>query len=51
VCESIIKNSIVGAQAEVSKSLLENSIVGRHSLINGSFKRLNTGDSTELEFY
>lgn len=51
VSESIIKNSIVGAQAEVSKSLLENSIVGRHSLINGSFKRLNTGDSTELDFY
>ncbi|MFA6978399.1 MAG: sugar phosphate nucleotidyltransferase [Ignavibacteriaceae bacterium] len=51
VSESIIKNSIVGAQAEVSKSLLENSIVGRQSLINGSFKRLNTGDSTELEFY
>jgi len=51
VCESIIKNSIVGAQAEVSKSLLENSIIGRHSIINGSFKRLNSGDSTELEFY
>ena len=51
ISESIIKNSIVGAQAEVSKSLLENSIVGRHSLINGSFKRLNTGDSTELDFY
>jgi len=51
ISESIVKNSIVGSQAEVSRSLLENSIVGRHSIINGSFKRLNSGDSTELEFY
>jgi len=49
--DSIIRNSIIGAKASVSKSLLDNSIIGNNSLINGSFKRLNSGDSSEIDFY
>lgn len=49
--DSIIKNSIVGTKAQVSKSLLDNSIIGNNSVVKGSFKRLNSGDSSELEFY
>jgi len=48
---SIIKNSIIGAKAEVSKALLDNSIIGSHSSINGSYKRLNSGDSSEMDLY
>ena len=49
--DSIIRNSIIGANASVTKSLLDNSIIGNNSLINGSFKRLNSGDSSEIDFY
>lgn len=49
--DCIIKNSIIGANAVVSKSLLENSIIGNNSVIKGNFTRLNSGDSSEIDFY
>ncbi len=49
--DCIIRNSIIGANAFVSKSLLDNSIIGNNSVIKGSFKRLNSGDSSEIDFY
>ncbi|MHB1687036.1 MAG: sugar phosphate nucleotidyltransferase [Ignavibacteriaceae bacterium] len=51
ISECIIKNSIVGTNAQVSLSLLENSIIGNNSLIKGNYKRLNSGDSSEIDFY
>ncbi len=49
--DSIIKNSLIGAGAKVSRAMLENSIIGDNSIIQGSFKRLNSGNSTEIDFY
>ncbi len=49
--DSIIKNSIIGSNAQISKTLLENSIIGNNSIIHGIFKRLNSGDSSEIDFY
>jgi glucose-1-phosphate thymidylyltransferase len=49
--DSIIRNSLIGAGAKVSKAMLENSIIGDNSIIHGSFKRLNSGNSTEIDFY
>ncbi len=49
--ECIIKNSIIGSNALISKSLLENSIIGSNAVINGMFKKLNAGDSSEIDFY
>ncbi len=49
--DSIIRNSLIGAGAKVSKAMLENSIIGDNSIIQGSFKRLNSGNSTEIDFY
>jgi len=49
--DSIIKNSIIGSNAQITKSLLENSIIGSNAVINGIFKRLNAGDSSEIDFY
>ncbi len=49
--DSIIRNSLIGSQAKVSKAMLENSIIGDNSVIQGSFKRLNSGNSTEIDFY
>jgi glucose-1-phosphate thymidylyltransferase len=51
VKDSIIRNSIVGARAMVSKALLDNSIIGNNSVIKGTYKRLNSGDSSEIDFY
>lgn len=51
VKESLIKNSIIGTNAVIEKSMLEDSIIGSDSIIKGNYKRLNTGDSTEIEFY
>lgn len=48
---SIIKNSIINSGAKVSDTLLENSIIGSNAVVKGSFKRINIGDSSELEFY
>lgn len=48
---AIIRNSIINEGAKVFDSLLEDSIVGSNALVRGSFKRINVGDSSELEFY
>jgi glucose-1-phosphate thymidylyltransferase len=49
--ESVIKNSIVGTNSQVSKSMLNGSIIGNNTIVKGAFKRLNIGDSTEIDFY
>lgn len=48
---SVIRNSIISEDATVANSMLEDSIVGTSAIIKGSFKRINIGDSSELEFY
>lgn len=49
--ESVIKNSIVGTNSQVSKAMLSGSIIGNNTVVKGAFKRLNIGDSTEIDFY
>ena len=49
--ESIIKNSIINEGAQVKRSMLDNSIIGSDAIVRGSYQRLNTGDSSEIEFY
>lgn len=48
--QCIIKNSIIGSHAHVLKALLDNSIVGSNTVVRGAFKRLNAGDSSEIDF-
>lgn len=48
---SIIRNSIVSEGATVSEALLQDSIVGSNAVVRGTYKRINIGDSSELEFY
>jgi glucose-1-phosphate thymidylyltransferase len=47
---AIIRNSIVSEGARVTNTLLENSIVGNNAIVRGTYKRVNIGDSSELEF-
>lgn len=51
VTDCIIKNSIINSGAVVQKSILEDSIIGSDALIKGTFKKLNAGDSSEIEFH
>ena len=48
---SIIRNSIVSEGATVADALLQDSIVGSNAVVRGTYKRINIGDSSELEFY
>jgi len=47
---AIIRNSIVSEGARVTDALLEDSIVGNNAMVRGAYKRVNIGDSSELEF-
>lgn len=49
--ECIIRNSIIGSNAKVEKALLDNSIIGNNASVRGTYKRLNSGDSSEIDFY
>ena len=49
--DSIVRNSIVSEDAQVSRALLENSIVGNNAVVQGNFQRINIGDSSEIEFH
>jgi glucose-1-phosphate thymidylyltransferase len=50
VADSLIRDSIIGSGASIQNSLLEGSIVGQNAQLRGSFKRVNAGDSTEIDF-
>lgn len=47
---SIIVNSIIGVNAIVENEILKDSIIGNNTIIKGQFRKLNTGDSTEIIF-
>ena len=49
--DSIIRNSIVSEEAHIFRVLLEDSLVGNSAVVDGNFKRINIGDSSEIEFH
>jgi glucose-1-phosphate thymidylyltransferase len=51
VCEAVVRNSIISENARVCKTLLENSIIGNGSQVKGSYKRINVGGSSEIDFF
>lgn len=51
ISDSVIRNSIISEDAQVHKALLDNSIVGNGSIVKGSYKRINVGGSSEIDFY
>ncbi len=44
-----VKNSIINENARVEDILLDASVIGENALVRGNFKRLNVGDSSEVE--
>jgi glucose-1-phosphate thymidylyltransferase len=51
VIDSVIVNSIVSPGAVVEKSMLDTSIIGSDAIVKGNFKKINAGDSSEIEFH
>ncbi len=47
---SIIVNSIVALGAHVRNASLKNSLIGDHAIVNGHYKILNVGDSSEVGY-
>jgi glucose-1-phosphate thymidylyltransferase len=50
VRQSIIRNSILGSGALVEDALLDSSLIGDNAVVRGLFKKLNVGDSSEIDF-
>lgn len=51
VADSVIRNSIVSEEAQVYKALLDESLVGVNAVVEGAFRRINIGDSSEIDFH
>ncbi len=51
VRDAIIRNSIISEDAQVQGVLLENSIVGNNATVRGVWKKINIGDSSEIDFF
>jgi glucose-1-phosphate thymidylyltransferase len=49
VRESILRDTIVGEDAEVERSLLESSLIGDHARVRGAYRKLNLGNSSQIE--
>jgi len=50
VRDSIIRDSIIGDGCVVQSVLLEASIAGNNTTIRSGFRRINAGDSSEIDF-
>jgi len=48
--DSIIKNSIISEGAQVYRALIEDSLIGNNAIVEGNFKQINIGDSSEIKF-
>ncbi|MCX7762430.1 MAG: sugar phosphate nucleotidyltransferase [Candidatus Kryptonium sp.] len=51
ISSSIIRNSIIGDDAKIQNALLDSSIIGLGAIVKGDYKKINIGDSSEVEFY
>ncbi len=47
---SIVRDSIVGEDAEIQNTLLESSLVGQDAFVKGQFTSFNVGDSSSVRF-
>lgn len=50
VLNSIVRDSIVSNYSTVDQSMLDRSIVGNNAQVRGNFRRINVGDSSEVDF-
>jgi glucose-1-phosphate thymidylyltransferase len=46
---AVVKNSIINENATVELILLDGSLIGEQAVVKGHYKKLNVGDSSEIE--
>ncbi len=46
---TIVRDSIINQNARVEDAVLEGSVIGDHAVVRGRLKRINVGDSSEVE--
>ncbi len=51
VRDSIIRNSSISEDARGEGALLEDSLVGNSATLKGGWKKINIGDSSEIDFF
>jgi glucose-1-phosphate thymidylyltransferase len=49
VSNSIVRNCIINDKAHVQDILLDNSVVGENAVVRAAFKKVNVGDSSEVQ--
>ena len=49
ISDSVVKDSILNANASVERSLLTGSLIGEGAVVRGDYRRLNVGDSSEVD--
>ncbi len=47
---AVVRDSIINEDATVEDILIEGSVVGAHAWVQGGFRRVNVGDSSEVRF-
>jgi glucose-1-phosphate thymidylyltransferase len=50
IVRSIVRDSIISQSAAVEDSMLESSLVGNNSYLVGHYKKVNLGDSSEIDY-
>jgi len=50
VKDSIIRDSIINRDAQIFSATLQSSLVGDHAIVQGDFRELNVGDSSEIRY-
>ncbi len=48
---AVLRNSIIGYEAEVRNALLTDSLIGHKAVVFGDFRIINVGDSSEVGYY
>ncbi len=50
VRNAMVRDSIVGAGAVVEQMMLSQSLIGQNAVVKSKFRRLNVGDSSQVDF-
>jgi glucose-1-phosphate thymidylyltransferase len=50
VSNSIVRDSIIDEGAQISETILDQSLIGKDAIVRGRYRRLNVGDSSQVDF-
>ncbi|GAB4565686.1 MAG: sugar phosphate nucleotidyltransferase [Anaerolineae bacterium] len=50
ICNAHIRDSIIDEGAVICDTMLDQSLIGKNAVVRGRFRRLNVGDSSQVDF-